>query len=258
MSLISSASPWINDDPSIAQRKRIATMKKPVPKSQDYHEPIPNNNTDIPPSMSSPFFANYPGNREDSRIDENGISTPPSRDSAFHEGTDMVNSNDRQSRVTDMVNKITSFPVDNTGNSLANFTPPILPDHARKIQEDSVGHRSGEYARDQGIRLEPPVVRKTEPSTPFAPNPNPTAKLSNYQQSYEPPMIRGYANSRGAIDTNHDAKVADRLSYIIHMLEEMKHETSNNVTEEFVLYSLLGIFVIYLVDAFARTGKYTR
>lgn len=235
MSLISSASPWINDDPSIAQRKRIATMKKPVPKSQDYHEPIPNNNADIPPSMSSPFFANYPGNREDSRIDENGLS----RNSTIEDKDDIQ---DRQSRVTDMVNKITSFPVDNTGNSLANFTPPILPDHAR----------------DQGIRLEPPIMRKTEPSTPFAPNPNPTAKLSNYQQSYELPMQRGYTNSRGNVDTNHDVKVADRLSYIIHMLEEMKHETSNNVTEEFVLYSLLGIFVIYLVDAFARTGKYTR
>ena len=229
MSLISSASPWINDDPSIAQRKRIATMKRPIPKSQDYHESTANN-TEMPQSAPSPFFANYPGNREDSRIDENGISRNPTTE-------DKDDMQERQSRVTDMVDKITSFPVDNTGNSLANFTPPILP--------------------DQGIRLEPPIMRKTEPSTPFAPNPNPTAKLSNYQQSYESPMLRG-GQSRGNVDTNHDMKVADRLSYIIHMLEEMKHETSNNVTEEFVLYSLLGIFVIYLVDAFARTGKYTR
>ena len=33
---------------------------------------------------------------------------------------------------------------------------------------------------------------------------------------------------------------------------------SQNVTEELVLYLFLGVFVIFVVDSFARAGKYTR
>jgi hypothetical protein len=144
-----------------------------------------------------------------------------------------------------MVDKITSsdthlsFPIDNTGNGLADFVPP----------------------RDTGIQIELPTppLHNTHPSTPFSPNPNHTAILNNYRQSYETPMMRGgIPNGANSENGTNDGKVADRLSYIIHLLEEMKNEKTNNVTEEFVLYSLLGIFVIYLVDAFARTGKYTR
>ena len=42
------------------------------------------------------------------------------------------------------------------------------------------------------------------------------------------------------------------------MLEEQQHEKTANVTEEFVLYTLLGVFVIFTVDVFTRAGKYVR
>jgi hypothetical protein len=35
-------------------------------------------------------------------------------------------------------------------------------------------------------------------------------------------------------------------------------EKTNNVMEEFLLYSLLGVFMIYTMDSFARAGKYVR
>ena len=34
--------------------------------------------------------------------------------------------------------------------------------------------------------------------------------------------------------------------------------TTQNVTEELVLYMFLGVFTIFVVDSFARAGKYTR
>ena len=49
-----------------------------------------------------------------------------------------------------------------------------------------------------------------------------------------------------------------KLNYMIHLLEEQQDQRTENVTEELVLYSFLGIFVIFVVDAFARAGKYTR
>lgn len=49
-----------------------------------------------------------------------------------------------------------------------------------------------------------------------------------------------------------------KLNYMINLLEERQDERTNNVTEEVVLYSFLGIFIIFIVDSFARVGKYKR
>jgi aryl carrier-like protein len=45
---------------------------------------------------------------------------------------------------------------------------------------------------------------------------------------------------------------------MIRLLEEQQHEQTQNITEEFILYGLLGVFMIYLVDSFTRVGKYVR
>jgi len=55
-----------------------------------------------------------------------------------------------------------------------------------------------------------------------------------------------------------NSNMMTKLNYMIHLLEEQKDERTNNVTEEVVLYSFLGIFVIFIVDSFVRVGKYVR
>ena len=42
------------------------------------------------------------------------------------------------------------------------------------------------------------------------------------------------------------------------MLEEHKNNKNANSTEEIILYFFLGIFIIFIVDSFARVGKYVR
>ena len=49
-----------------------------------------------------------------------------------------------------------------------------------------------------------------------------------------------------------------KMNYIIYMLEQQKNEKTDNVMEELVLYTFLGVFVIFVVDSFARVGKYVR
>ena len=49
-----------------------------------------------------------------------------------------------------------------------------------------------------------------------------------------------------------------KMNYMIQLLEEQHDERTNNVTEEVVLYSFLGVFMIFIVDSFARVGKYVR
>jgi hypothetical protein len=50
----------------------------------------------------------------------------------------------------------------------------------------------------------------------------------------------------------------EKLNYMITLLEQQESDKTNNVTEEVILYSFLGIFIIFIVDSFARVGKYVR
>ena len=59
-------------------------------------------------------------------------------------------------------------------------------------------------------------------------------------------------------DNGNQDVLLQKLNYMIHLLEEKQDEKTNNVTEEVVLYSFLGIFIIFVVDSFARAGKYMR
>ena len=55
-----------------------------------------------------------------------------------------------------------------------------------------------------------------------------------------------------------DDRLMEKINYMIHMLEEQQMEKTSNITEEFILYTFLGIFVIFTVDSFTRAGKYVR
>jgi high-affinity K+ transport system ATPase subunit B len=63
----------------------------------------------------------------------------------------------------------------------------------------------------------------------------------------------GIANSSSG-----ETQLMEKINYMIHLLEGQQHEKTENITEEFLLYTFLGVFVIFVVDSFARAGKYTR
>ena len=54
------------------------------------------------------------------------------------------------------------------------------------------------------------------------------------------------------------SNVSDRINYMIQLLEDQKDEKTGRVTEEIILYVFLGIFVIFVLDSFVKTGKYSR
>lgn len=65
------------------------------------------------------------------------------------------------------------------------------------------------------------------------------------------------ASPSSSLSPNEDA-VTHKLNYIISLLEEQQDYRTHHVMEEVVLYSFLGIFVIFVVDSFVRVGKYVR
>lgn len=78
------------------------------------------------------------------------------------------------------------------------------------------------------------------------------------QQPYGHPPQQQQQQQQQPYGLKDNANVIAKLNYMIHLLEEQKDERTNNVTEEVVLYSFLGIFVIFIVDSFVRVGKYVR
>ena len=89
-------------------------------------------------------------------------------------------------------------------------------------------------------------------------------------EDYYKKMLPGYNPNRNPVNkpyynvTNVVAEtpsqdiLLQKLNYMISLLEDQQDEKTNNVTEEVVLYSFLGIFIIFVVDSFARAGKYVR
>ena len=84
----------------------------------------------------------------------------------------------------------------------------------------------------------------------------PKTYASDYYKQYVP-----YFNQPGnqpASNVNNRDQLLEKLNYMIHLLEDQKDEKTGHVMEEVILYSFLGVFIIFIVDSFARAGKYTR
>ena len=82
------------------------------------------------------------------------------------------------------------------------------------------------------------------------------ANTNDFQTQAYSNMSDSYSSS--STSSPSQEALMQKLNYMIHLLEEQQDEKTNHVTEEVVLYSFLGIFIIFIVDSFARVGKYVR
>lgn len=57
---------------------------------------------------------------------------------------------------------------------------------------------------------------------------------------------------------NQEPLIMKKLNHIIRMLEEEKDDKLESTTEDVLMFSLFGIFTIFIVDSFVRVGKYVR
>lgn len=84
------------------------------------------------------------------------------------------------------------------------------------------------------------------------------SKSENNKNYYSNSNSNSSFNSNSSATDNNNQVLLDKLNYMINLLEEQQDQKTNNVTEEVVLYSFLGVFIIFVVDSFARAGKYVR
>ena len=240
MSLLNVSSPWINDTYSDGSKKRSATMRSLLEKE------LTTNNYSIFPERIEGFQDLQP---------------------ASIEKTQAINESNN-AKIIDLLNKMDTSNVDNAGSSLVDFNPPLRPVVQSKTSANELS--PNELLPKNSLQHKPPIIespKKISSTLNYVANDVSSGILSNYGTSYSgQPIIPAsnssttpyYAkmgiNSSGALDE----KLLEKLNYMIHLLEEQQNEKTNNITEEFILYSMVGVFIIYIVDSFARAGKYTR
>ena len=218
MSLLASASPWTNGNNNTESKKRPSTMRK---------------------SLKS-------GGPDVYTSEESMDQTPPTIQDV------QIAHENRSNQVNNLIQKITT---ENDGQHLANFNPmpnPIINNRKPPLESRDT---SGEVV--QSNPFVPPPPPRT--GSNYGANDSDLGKLSNYNTSYQPANIPYYAKMGiGAGAGGSSDKLMEKINYMIHLLEEQQNEKTNNITEEFILYTFLGVFMIYIADSFVRAGRYVR
>ena len=154
----------------------------------------------------------------------------------------------KSKKVEKLLNGLASITDDE--NNLADFSDDLKqfpPQPELTKQPDPVKETTIDIEDDNDVTPEAFSTMDTQ-----------TAANQNYQNYYN--TYVPYYNTPTNNANLHGSKdeLMKKLNYLIHLMEENKDEKTQNVTEELVLYMFLGVFTIFVVDSFARAGKYTR
>ena len=172
----------------------------------------------------------------------------------------------KQTRVNDMLNHITSVNAQNAGNGLTDFVPLSRP--STTISKPDVSGENPLLPRSYGpSNASSASELRGASGNIYAPNESALGKYSNYREIHDPAnLLRGtptsgatpYYAKMGIGKNESSDRMMEKINYMVRLLEEQQLEKTNHITEEFLLYTLLGVFVIYVVDSFSRAGKYMR
>jgi hypothetical protein len=231
MSLLATASPWINST-AVQSKKRIPTIKRKQ-SQETFVSPPPTTATANTPTGSSYFpWEQGTGNEKEEELKEKEQIINPTT----HEET--------QKKVIKHIENMSNMNISSEGDSLFNYRPST-------------------YTLENDTRINPsvPIFQRQTENSPFQTDKSNLDKLVNYSNAYEIPKDTRpyYAKHMGINNTDSfEEKMLDKIQYLTHLVEEMQNEKTANITEEYILYSMLGVFIIYVVDVFSKNGKYVR
>lgn len=288
MSLLLNASPW--NSTTETQKKRIPSIKKTMlnlERENDNIE-IPKegeiNNKNIPPfslninNIKQTENTTQPGNTsikgysiygETAHSNSLYDSPPPS----FKEHlTTQENKNEKINRILE---NMSNLKVENDGNGLFNYSettapvgensPPTIPIFQRSMNmKQPVGIIASGTVNENIKGIENNAMNNKMNSSNFSQNTSDNlASFVTYSKAYEVPKeVRPYYTQKMGLSSGNNSsfeeKIMDKIQYLTHLMEEIQSEKTANINEEFILYTMLGVFVIYIVDSFSKSGKYIR
>ena len=137
--------------------------------------------------------------------------------------------------------------------------PKISQKNDEEVDENQykllgMGNEENDYAEEKYNKY----LNKYKQPEPLLAQSNDTQEDNSYAVQYPLRYQQVQPNKPAQETDKQNETLLKKLNYMIHLLEEQKHEQTNNVTEELILYIFLGIFIIFVVDSFTRVGKYKR
>jgi hypothetical protein len=167
------------------------------------------------------------------------------------------NSAENVQNMLKLINNSNGFDSDND-DSLADFNPPPRAELPKTKDTSSVSEKVN-------IDYEIPTSKEESSAAGATPSAQPPPRQYQLPMNFSGGMygsdVEGFKpNYYHQLEHPNNSKdqLMEKLNYMIHLLEEQKDEKTGHVMEEVILYSFLGVFIIFIVDSFARAGKYTR
>jgi len=128
---------------------------------------------------------------------------------------------------------------------LMNWSSPFTEDsHLQRKKTKITNSKQLDTLDDDSLSdYHPPKIEKIDRKNAM-PEPEPDVNV------YEAPLITQQYKPKD--------ELMEKLNYMIYLLEEQRDEKTSHITEELILYVFLGIFTLFVLDAFVKTGKYSR
>ncbi len=126
-----------------------------------------------------------------------------------------------------------------------NWSSPFTEDsHLQRKKTKITNSKQLDTLDDDSLSdYHPPKIEKIDRKNAM-PEPEPEVNV------YEAPLITHQYKPKD--------ELMEKLNYMIYLLEEQRDEKTSHITEELILYVFLGIFTLFVLDAFVKTGKYSR
>ena len=215
------------------------------------------------------------------------IKKRPTSSSMEKDNTDTTtNNSENVQNMLKLINNTNGYDDMDDNGGLTDFNPPPRAEVSSKTNTNSptpTPTLNSTSTRDLNIDYEKPskvmqqmtesiMNKEDDPATSVKPrkypmpldsqegfNSLPKTYATDYYKQYVPYYSQtGSQLPNTANNLNNRDQLLEKLNYMIHLLEEQKDEKTGHVMEEVILYSFLGVFIIFIVDSFARAGKYTR
>ena len=136
--------------------------------------------------------------------------------------------------------------------SLRDWSSPY---NEQGVVSSRIARKKVSLAQLEQIDDDGPLADFNPPKPPELPKSvDPYPELT--EKKPEEPQLDPYPKL--AEERYHQTDLSDQVAYMIQLLEEQRDEKTGHVTEEIILYLFLGIFVIFVVDTFVKTGRYSR
>jgi hypothetical protein len=167
------------------------------------------------------------------------------------------------SKVKTMLNTINdndNVEIHNEGGNMADFNPP-------PFSVSTTPNKNGPetYATPPWHEQTMPIqnnnpVNNNQQTTKYKDGPVGVEAFNNLPNTYSSDYTKQYVPYYNQMSqgTGNKDQLLEKLNYMIHLLEDQKDEKTGHIMEELILYSFLGVFMIFIVDSFARAGKYVR